>query len=441
MGVGRGVGTARVARYPSDTLIPSGALVNDPAVRTNRLFQRLLLAGESLPRTFWVLWWGMFINRLGMFVIPFLSLYLTRERGLPLSTAGVVAASYGVGAAIASQLGGYLADHVGRRATSVLALTLGGIAMASLGFVSDVRLIVTLAFVGAMLNECYRPAVQAMVSDVVPVADRARAFSVMYWVINLGVSLGLVLGGALARHSFAWLFVLDGLTSFLFGVLIWTSTRETKPQAPGGQVQPLGLLGEVIAPYRDLAFVGFLALSTVSAALFLQEATALPVDIAAHGIAPDTLGWILAVNGGLIVFVQPLLGPVITRGDRSRVLAAGVALIGLGFGLTSVAHEPWEFAATVAIWTLGEILVLPTAVAVVADIALPHMRGRYQGAYTLTWSLAMVIAPLIGTSVMQRFDADTLWHGCLVAGLAAAAGQLALGPHLARLRAERSAAS
>src|SRR5206468_10936345 len=102
------------------------------------------LAG-GLPRTFWVLWWGMLVNRLGTFVVPFLAVYLTRGRGLPIATAGVVASLWGIGGALASQVGGYLADHIGRRATMLLALTLGGIAVMALGFVTDLRLLMPLA--------------------------------------------------------------------------------------------------------------------------------------------------------------------------------------------------------------------------------------------------------------------------------------------------------
>ena len=79
--------------------------------------------------------------------------------------------------------------------------------------------------------------------------------------------------------------------------------------------------------------------------------------------------------------------------------------------------------------------------AVVADVALPEMRGRYQGAYGLTFGLAAFAAPLLGTAVLQRWGAAALWRGCLVMGFLVAAGHLMLAPALTRLRAERSGAS
>src|SRR5205085_2786491 len=132
--------------------------------------------------------------------------YLTQARGYPAATAGFVAALYGAGAMSASLIGGYLADHVGRRRTMLLALVLGGTGMIALGFARDLRVIAPSVFVIALLGEAYRPAMSAAVSDLVPPEDRVRAFGLLYWVINIGFSVGAIAGGALASESFLLLF-------------------------------------------------------------------------------------------------------------------------------------------------------------------------------------------------------------------------------------------
>src|SRR5678816_3908251 len=111
---------------------------------------RPALAG--LPRTFWVLCAGMFVNRCGAFVVPFLSVYLTQVRGESIASAGVVAALYGLGAMLASLLGGYCADHFGRRATMLTALAGGGAGMIALGFAHDVRVIAPAAFALSLIH-------------------------------------------------------------------------------------------------------------------------------------------------------------------------------------------------------------------------------------------------------------------------------------------------
>lgn len=420
---------------PPDTAHP-----RSPAARRGTALVRSLHdLVDGLPRVFWVLWCGVFINRVGTFVVPFLAVYLTDGRGFSVATAGLVASLYGLGSAVASQVGGALADHLGRRATMLWGIALGGSSMMALGFATDMGLLMPLTFVAAVLNEAYRPALHATVADVVPPEGRSRAFGALYWAANLGVAIGLVLGGALAEQAFVLLFLGDGLTTLAFGVLVWRLVPETRPARPPTAARA-GVVSGFVAPYRDLPFLAFLLLNVTLLFVFMQHATALPIDAAAHGISKWALGWVLAVNAISIVLVQPLASAWLGRLDRARVLAAGTLLVGAGFGLYAIAADAWAFAGATLVWSLGEMAVLPTTNAVVADAAPPELRGRYQGALGLSWGVAAFGAPLIGTAVLEDLDAPTLWVGSFAVCVAVAVGFVALGPTLARVCGERSAA-
>lgn len=398
---------------------------------------REMIAG--LPRPFWVLFAGTLINRTGTFVVPFLAIYLTRVRGFSATQAGMVAALYGAGVAIAAPVGGAMADRVGRRATMMFALGAGGVGMILFGFLRPLGLIALAAFVVAMLGEMYRPAMQAAILDVVPARDRVRAIGLIYWVINLGVSFGLSLGGLLATMSFTLLFLGDGATSLAFGVLVWRAVAESRPPHPvrAGPAGALHHVGEFFVAFRDPPFVVFLALNVVIAAIFMQHLTTLPLDMIAHGLSSATFGVVMALNGVLIVLVQPFLGPWLSRRNPSRVLATGTALVACGFGLNAFARTAALYALAVSVWTVGEILVLPIAGAIVGDLAPPEVRGRYQGAHGLSFGFAACLAPLAGTFVFQRSGAPALWWGCLAAGLAVAITHFAWAPALTRIRLER----
>src|SRR5262249_8223647 len=144
-------------------------------------------------------------------------------------------------------------------------------------------------------------------------------------------------------------------------------------------------LSEFFAPYRDGHFVFFLCLCFLFAIVFLQNATTFPLDMTAHGISKATFGKVLALNGAIIALVQPLLGPFLAGRDRSRSLAAGSALVGLGFGLNALARTVPLYVLGVVTWTVGEMGVLPVANTVVADLAPLELRGRYQGAFGLSF--------------------------------------------------------
>src|SRR5262249_22281186 len=155
--------------------------------------------------------------------------------------------------------------------------------------------------------------------------------------------------------------------------LVWRALPETRPahHESGPQRRP-GLVRGFLAPYRDRPFALFVLLSLLLMLVFMQHFTALALDMAAHGIPRATLGAVLALNGAVIVLVPPFAGPLLARVDRSYAIAAGAALMGLGFGLNALARGAPLFALGVAVWSLGEIAVLPTANAVVADVALPE---------------------------------------------------------------------
>jgi MFS family permease len=173
----------------------------------------------------------------------------------------------------------------------------------------------------------------------------------------------------------------------------------------------------------------------------MQGASTFAVDLSAHGISNAWFGRVLALNGLLIMVLQPFLGPVLARHNRSRTLAAGAVLVGIGFGVNALARSlPW-YALGVLVWTLGEIMALPMANALVADLAPADVRARYQGAFGLSFSLAVCAAPALGMAALERFGSAALWLGCLATGLLVAAGHLALRRALTATRRSRMAAA
>jgi predicted MFS family arabinose efflux permease len=263
-----------------------------------------------------------------------------------------------------------------------------------------------------------------------------RAYGLVYWGINLGFSIGLAIAGILSSISFRLLFVLDGLSSLTFAFLVWRGVPETRPsRAPHEAHRPPA--GGFFVAYRDPPFVLFLCLCVAIIVIFMQHASVFAIDVVAHGVSKPAFGTIVALNGIAIVLVQPFLTPRLARYPATKVLALGSVLVALGFGWNAIAHTVPAYMLGVLVWTIGEICVLPVSNTVIADLAPVEVRGRYQGAYGLSWGVASFLAPAAGSFVLQRFGSVPLWTGCLVLGMLVAVGYLALGPRIARVGAER----
>ncbi len=399
----------------------------------------LRAAAGGFPATFWWLWGGMFVNRMGGFVLPFLALYLTRQHGFTPEQAGLFVSLYGAGIIGAGPLGGLLADRVGRRATMLASLAGGGLLAIVFGLLRGPVEIGVATLLLGLVGEMYRPAMQAAIGDVVPPGDRVRAFGLVYWAVNLGFGIGLSLAGILADRSLRLLFALDGSTSLAFALMVLLRVTETRPASAGRPAHRRAPLAELLAAWRDRPYVAFLGLYFLFLLFFSQIFTSLPLDMGLHGISPGGYGFAMAMNGIVIVLVQPVAGPIARRFQPSRVLALGTLLAGFGFGANALASATSHYAAAAALWTLGEILTLPVCNAVAVELAPAELRGRYQGALSTCWGIAGLAAPPLGTLVLARAGGTVLWGACLALGLLASVGHLALSPRLKR-HMERAAA-
>ena len=381
-----------------------------------------MLDVRGLPRTYWILWTGALINRLGGFVMPLLALYLTGERGLSVEQAGLVVSLYGAGALLSGPVGGLLADRWGRRSTLVLALVLGAFAMLHLAFARAAPHIAAAAFLLGLFGELYRPVVSAAIADLVPPADRTRAYGILYWAVNLGFAVGSALGGAMSRYGWYLLFVGDAVTTLLYAGIVWVRIPETRPAhvVPARREPPW-------APLADRPFVAFCGLMALVGMLFHQAFVTLPLDVRDHGLSPAAYGSLIALNGVLIFLLQPLVSRMVSPYARHRVLAGAAALVGAGFGMTALVRALPGYVLAISVWTLGEIVMAGIGPAVAADAAPPSRRGAYQGVFQMSFGVAALTAPAAGAFLMGRFGSRVLWGGCLAVGLVSAAGQLALG--------------
>jgi MFS family permease len=392
---------------------------------------------SGLPTAFWWLWVGTLVNRVGAFVLPFLAFYLTDELDLTPAFVGLVLGTFGFGSIIATLLGGVLSDRLGRRPVLLLSQLSTAAVLVALGLTTRPVAVLALCGLLGLTSNTARPAFSAMMTDIVAPEDRVRAFSLNYWAINLGFAIAPVLGGLLARSGYLSLFLVDAATTLAFAVLVFLRVPESHPTLGAPRSAAAGSMADVL---HDRVFLSFVLLTFGFAVVFMQHLSTLPVQMDDDGLSPAQYGTIIALNGALIVLVTVPLTRWLMRYPRSRVLAISSAFLGLGFGATTWASTPVEYAATVVVWTVGEVIGAAVAPAIVADLAPAALRGRYQGVFGFSFAAASLVAPLVGGAVYDRLGGPVLWTGCAVLCFATAAGHLAVAPARSRRLAELRAA-
>lgn len=386
----------------------------------------------GLPATYWYLWSGLLINRVGAFAMLFLSLYLTGSRGASESLAGLVVGAYGAGGAVGVLLGGLLADHWGRRSTLVWSHLAAALGMLALAFTSNLVAIAVLAALVGVTHSMPGPAFVAAIIDVVPEDRRSRAFNLQFWAFNLGMAAASFLAGLLAESSYLALFLVDAGATLVTTVLIaWKvpeTLRRTADRRPPGSTARAGQRRPGLrTALTDRTFMVFVGLTFVLAVLTTQTSTIMPLAMRADGLGAASYGAVVALGGGLIVLGQLFVPRLIDGYRKHLVLAGSTALLALGFGALALAdHLPVYLAASV-VWTIGSMLAAPPNAEINAELAPAVLRARYQSVFYLTFPAAAFVAPALGGVSLQHLGD---WHWVIAGGLglAAALGHLLAGP-------------
>ncbi|MBV6451332.1 MAG: Multidrug resistance protein MdtH [Anaerolineales bacterium] len=381
---------------------------------------------QGLPPTYWLLWSGTLINRLGGFVIPFLTLYLTDQRGISVSQAAFMVSLFGAGSFLSQLIGGELTDRLGRRPVMLLSFLVTPIFMISLGLANDVALIALLTFIVGFFTDLYRPAVGAAIADLVPPESRTRAYGYNYWAINLGAAVAPLLAGLVAGYSYLILFAADALTTLVFGLIVLFGIRETRP-AEAHHASHVSFNERISQLKREPILLILSLLAFFFGMVYMQSYVTLPLDMQANGLGPENYGATIAVNGILIILVTIPISNMAVKWHRFRTIALSAIFLGLGFGFTALADNLILFMLSVAIWTVGEIAATSVAPAIIADLSPVELRGVYQGIFGAAWGLAYFVGPLAGGWVYERLSSDALWLVCLAIGILLAFCYLALG--------------
>lgn len=381
---------------------------------------------RGLPIEVWVVSATTLVNRMGTMVLPFLVLYLTRHLGYDARVAGAVVAVYGIGGLVSSPFSGRLCDRMGALRVMRLSLFLSGSLLLLFPLVRRLELVFALTALWAVVGEAVRPASLSALTGSIAPEQRRAAIALNRLAINLGMSIGPAAGGFLAMLSFPLLFVVDGATSLLaalvLAVTLWRIGPRLRAAEAGEAASGHAARSSVAGVLRDRGMLAFLFALLLVGVVFLQHEAAMPLFLVRDlGLPESFYGMLFVVNTLMIVALEVPLNLAMSHWSHRRALVTGALLCAAGLGMLAFATGPWSVTSTVVVWTFGEMVFFPVSATYVADVAPPSRRGEYMGAYSTAWGLAFTLGPWLGTVVLERWGAPTLWGAVFVLGVAAAA--------------------
>ena len=355
-----------------------------------------------LPRAVQLLQLGGLMNAFGNgLVIPFLLIYLHNERGIGLGVAGLILATNAAVSLISGPIGGILVDRVGGKTMLTAALGFLAAGFVAYAFVENPWQGFLASAVTGIGNGLFWPAQSTLLAGLTTREQRTSTFAMQRVVMNLGFGLGALTAGLIAvadsPETFTALFLVDAASFFVYGVvmlfLVPEPASDRESRAPGS--------------YRDvLRHRPFVAVASLNALFIFAGYSGfdvLPVYAKNEaGLSETSIGILFLVNTVVIILAQL----PIARLARGRRRMPALALFGVFWAgawllvpIAGASATQTAFVLLVAVmvaFAIGMCLHGAVAAPLVADLAQPHLLGRYMALNALSWQVGFALGPALG---------------------------------------------
>jgi MFS family permease len=394
------------------------------------MLNKLRTTFDLYPKQYWLLVGGMLISMLGSTMIwPFLLIYASKRLNMPLAQiATLMTINAAVGVAF-TFVAGPVTDKFGRKWVMILGLMMNAIIYIFMMRADTyTTFAILMAFSGAA-SPLYRIGADAMIADIIPEIQRLEAFALIRMAKNVGVSMGPAIGGILAAISYDITFVSAAIGMTFFGLLLVFFAKETLPKHENTQTASTDPTEKLGYKYilRDKPFIAMIAIYSFGWITAVLMWILLPVYANQNYDIPENIyGLIPTTNALIVIFFQVIVTKKTKRFRPLSMMALGMSFYAIGTGSVALGHSFWGFWISIVIITIGELIIVPTSSAYVANRAHPEMRGRYMGIYNLAWSFARGVGPVMGGWLSDAFGPPAIWYGGLIVGSLSSLGLLFL---------------
>ena len=374
-----------------------------------KLYQDYLKTFEGLSREVWWLSLITLVNRAGTMVIPFLSLYLTKNMNFSFSDVGWIMSCFGLGSVAGSWLGGKLTDKIGYYKVMLFSLISTGFLFVGLQFLKTFESICLGIFFVMLVADSFRPAMYVALSAYSKPENKTRSVTLIRLAINLGFSAGPAVGGLIiATMGYGGLFWVDGITCILAGLLLLNVLH---PKS--AKILDSIAIENPRSAYKDRSYWIFLVAMCLFGIVFLQYFSTIPIyykDV--HLMSEQQIGLLLGLNGLLIaIFEMPLVKWLENKKNtKSGLMAIGAILIALSFLVLNL--TPWIGIVVIGmlLMTIGEMICFPFSNAFAMQRAKRGNQGEYMALYSIAFSVAHIFGHNAGLQSIDRYGFDFTWN-------------------------------
>ncbi|MFV8226749.1 MDR family MFS transporter [Christiangramia aquimixticola] len=373
------------------------------------LYRSYLESFSGLRKEIWLLSFITLINRAGTMVIPFLSLYLTKNRGFSPGEVGWILTFFGLGSVTGSYLGGKLTDKIGHYKTMAGSLILSSILFVLLQFPNDFWTICLGIYLVMTVADIFRPAVFVAISAYSKPENRTRSVTLIRLAINLGFSAGPALGGfIIATAGYSGLFWVDGITCLLAGILL-LKLLHPKRSVPETETE----IDNPASAFKDNLYLIFIAVMVIFGFIFIQYFSTMPLYYSDHHhLSEFEIGLLLGLNGLFIfLFEMPLIKFMENRKYSSiTYVILGTILTGISFLVINLTGWTGILVVGMFLVTIGEMIAFPFSNSFALNRSDGKKRGSYMALYSIAFSISHIFGHNTGMQLIDNFGFTFTWN-------------------------------
>lgn len=388
----------------------------------NNFINRLFIPLFTLPMENIYLAIIAFVNRCAGSALIFLSIFAREFFGFTIFQISHLMLSYGIGSVLGGIIGGKLTQYFNSIKIMITTLLISSIILFIYPFIHVFLLCILMTFLVGVVTECFRPANMNAIADFSHGEQRKLAYSINRLGINLGLSFGPVIVSLLAKFNMSMIFIANSITSFMAAILTYFFLiKFININKPNTLINPNHAKKiELSNIYKDnklfFAIVSLILLMIV----YLQHESTLPIFASNNlHLTLTQITLIFTLNTVLILAFEVPLNVLTLHWRHDLAIWLGGILLGCGFGSLIFIKRLFGFYLSVALWSFGEMILLPTLSTYFSEIAPEKKRGIYLGYFTSGFNISILLGPYLGLLCLYHTNYNTLWAWCFFLALIA----------------------
>lgn len=372
---------------------------------------------KNLPKEIYILFLGRIVNSIGAFVHPLMSLILTQRIGMSAFEAGKFVTILAICQVPCMLLGGKLSDSIGRKKVIVLFQILGAITFIICGLIPTSVVTANMMIVSACFYSISSPAYDALNADLTNESNRKESYSLLYMGVNIGFSIGPILGGLLYKNHLPLIFIGDAITTLIALSLLIVNIKETKEKTNTPEVtesieeDEYTHLSTIKVLIQRPILILFPIIMLLYQFVYSQWGFSLPLQMGdIYGVDGARLyGYLGAFNALIVITTTPLLTYKTSKSNAINIMSIGGIYYALSFIVYAISKNMLLFLIATFALTIGEVLVAINSSAFIANNTPSSHRGRISSIIPIVSGAGYAFGPMIMGKIIDIKGIFSAW--------------------------------